>query len=130
MTPTSFASPSATYNLQTGNIVVVPSTLIHGDERLHPKPEEFRIKRFLPTDLGGDGEDPKVGVRPFGGGVSYCPGRVFAEKQVLGTLAGLVMRYDMEVVEGKGRFPPNVDFEVVTTLKPVKIAFRKRKVEA
>jgi cytochrome P450 len=133
LNPTPLPSSSAlnsTYNLKAGSMVVIPSSLVHGDERRHPKPDEFRIKRFLPKELGGDGEDPKVGMRPFGGGVSQCPGRVFAEKQVLGTLAGLAMRYDMEVVEGQGQFPPNVDFEVVIAMKPVKIAFRKRKVEA
>lgn len=41
-------------------------------------------------------------LRPFGGSVSYCPGRVFAEKQVVGFLAAVAGRYEFALA-GDGK---------------------------
>lgn len=73
------------------------------------------------------GQNPLVGVRAFGGGSSYCPGRIFAQKQVISTVAGLISRYDVEVVEGAGRYPEELDFEHVMSLESVKLKLTRKK---
>jgi cytochrome P450 len=79
---------------------------------LHPDPNAFRPRRFLATELGGDGENHTKSLKPFGGGTSYCPGRVFAEKQVMGFLAEMCWRYDV-TLSNKETFtlPDNANFE-------------------
>jgi cytochrome P450 len=57
----------------------------------------------LPKELGGDGENHTKTLKPFGGGNSYCPGHVFAEKQVMGFLAEICWRYEITILD-KDRF--------------------------
>lgn len=41
-------------------------------------------------------------VRPFGGGQSICKGRLFAEKEILSSLAGIMALWDLEPVGNAG----------------------------
>jgi cytochrome P450 len=116
-----------TWKLEKGAICTIPSVLLHRNPDIHPHPEEFRIQRFLPTELGGDGSDPKKGLRPFGGGASYCPGRIFAEKQIMSTLANFVMRYEMRITDKKWKYPANADPETVVAHPDIHIEISLRK---
>jgi cytochrome P450 len=40
-----------------------------------------------------------LALRPFGGGTTLCPGRHFATNEILGGLAALMLRLEIEVVE-------------------------------
>jgi cytochrome P450 len=40
-----------------------------------------------------------LALRPFGGGTTLCPGRHFATNEILGGLAALMLRLEVEVVE-------------------------------
>jgi len=40
-----------------------------------------------------------LALRPFGGGTTLCPGRHFATNEVLGGLAALLLKLEVEVVE-------------------------------
>ncbi len=65
---------------------------------------------------------------PFGGGVSYCPGRRFARNEVKALLAFLVTRFDLTMDPdvanpgfdntraGVGIFPPRVDVPISVAL--------------
>jgi len=81
----------------------MPSSLLHHDPNIHVDPEISNPKRFLSKELGGLGTTVNSAtLRPFGGGQSYCPGRPFAEKQVVGFLAMLVATFDVEAVGKRG----------------------------
>jgi len=93
----------------------------------------------MAKELGGKGENFLKGVRPFGGGVSYCPGRVFAEKQIMDFLAQMVGRFKVEVIGGrprshggKGRkgwkHPGNADLEVIARREEIWVRIRRRNV--
>jgi cytochrome P450 len=112
--PTELVSGDRTYKLKKGGVVTLPSCLVHMNPSLHPEPNVFRPQRFLATELGGDGENHTKSLKPFGGGNSYCPGRVFAEKQVMGFLAEMCWRYDIKL-SNKETFtiPDNANFENV-----------------
>lgn len=79
----------------------------------------------MDKELGGGGENAAKYTRPFGGGTSYCPGRVFAEKQIIGFLAALVMRYEMRIVSEEYEIPRNSDLDYVAACPPVFVEIRK-----
>lgn len=96
----------------------MPSSLLHYDVGIHPNPEMFDAERFLASEIGGMGTPvSRATLRPFGGGISYCPGPLFAEKQVAGFLARFLARYDVTVSRtgkiGVKDIPRNADFSTV-----------------
>lgn len=99
------------WQLKKGNVISVPAALVHFDEKLHPSPDEFNPERFLEKAMGGKGENASRTIKPFGGGSTYCPGRIFGEKQMMGFIAALLMRFDIEVTENDWTVPPVSDFE-------------------
>lgn len=126
LAPTDLVTETRTWKLEKGAVVTLAGTLLHEDEEFHPHAEQFQPKRFMDKELGGGGEDAAKYTRPFGGGTSYCPGRVFAEKQILGFLAAMVMRFDMEIVTKDYVIPRNSDLEFVAACPPVYIEIKKR----
>jgi cytochrome P450 len=40
-----------------------------------------------------------LALRPFGGGITLCPGRHFATNEILGGLAALMLRLEVEVID-------------------------------
>lgn len=126
MAPTSLITDRRTWQLEAGGVVTLAGTLLHEDADLHPQPHRFQPRRFMDKELGGGGENAAKYTRPFGGGTSYCPGRVFAEKQIVGFLAALVWRYEMRIVTKGFEIPRNSDLEYVAACPPVSIEVRKR----
>ncbi|PSN61595.1 hypothetical protein BS50DRAFT_680580 [Corynespora cassiicola Philippines] len=88
--------------LQSSARIVVPSrqTLIDA-QVFGARPKLFDPARFL--------ADPALArspsFRPFGGNVSYCPGRFIAQSEAVGFVAAVLARVDIAVVEGKGKVP-------------------------
>lgn len=126
LAPTELVTDNRTWKLEKGGVVTLAGTVLHEDEEFHPHPEEFQPKRFMDKELGGGGESVAKYLKPFGGGTSYCPGRVFAEKQIIGFLSALVMRYDMEIVTENFVIPRNSDLDFVAACPPVYVEIRKR----
>ncbi|KAI0160102.1 cytochrome P450 [Xylariaceae sp. FL1272] len=95
------------------NVVVTSTTVAHMDTHTwdtgscteHPV-NEFWEGRFLKP--GADGEpvfstkDLEGSWIPYGGGPRQCPGRHFAKRQILLTIAIIVGLFDIEIL-GKGR---------------------------
>lgn len=80
--------------LRPGNLVIIPYQQLHyneqvwGQDPLRFDPERFLKDRNLTSHPA---------YRPFGGGVSYCPGRVLAQQEVYGFVALLLHRLDIEL---------------------------------
>jgi cytochrome P450 len=87
---------------QPGTRVIIPSrqTLIDGNV-FGLDPETFDEHRFL--------RNPHLhnspSFRPFGGGISYCPGRLMAKKEVIGFTAALFKNFDISLLNDKQEFP-------------------------
>lgn len=95
-------------------VIVTPTTVAHMDpERWstglngeHPL-DQFWVGRFLEFPLKKiHGSTPKFSTRslegswiPYGGGPRQCPGRHFAKRQILLTIALMVSLFDCEVLE-------------------------------
>lgn len=126
LAPTDLVTKDRTWKVEKGGVVTLAGTLLHEDKDLHPHPEQFQPKRFMDKEAGGGGENPAKYMKPFGGGTSYCPGRVFAEKQIIGFLAAMIMRYDIKIVTKDYVIPRNSDLEFVDVCSPVFIEIKKR----
>ena len=90
--------------LRPGNTLVIPFRQLHFDPDVWGQnPEKFDPERFL--------KDKNLcthpSYRPFGGGVSYCPGRFLVRHQVFGFVATFFHRFTVELPElhGAQAFP-------------------------
>ena len=80
--------------LKTGGTVLIPSRQLHSNANVWGSDhQEFSEARFA------ENEDllKHSSYRPFGGGVSLCPGRKIAKEQVLALVAILIHRFDIEL---------------------------------
>lgn len=87
------------YLLRKGAILQTLSSITHNSMAVWgPTANTFEPRRFI--DLG-NGEKAaeklqKKAFIPFGGGKHYCPGRHFAFAEILGTIALLVLGFEIE----------------------------------
>lgn len=106
----------STYLLRKGNVVQIAGGVLHSDTDIWgPDASSFNPRRFFYSASGskaaadGSVSDAKASVahpaafRAFGGGVSLCPGRHFAQLEVLSLAAGVVMGFELKPVQGGGR---------------------------
>lgn len=82
-----------TVSLRVGDRVALFPPLTHLDATTFPDPEAFVWDRFLKA--------PELArrVTAFGGGVSMCPGRFFARREIKAFAAALLHRYELELEE-------------------------------
>jgi cytochrome P450 len=82
--------------LRAGNSVVVPFRELHYNQKVWgPLAGGFDPERFLKHEKLGH----HSAYRPFGGGVSYCPGRHLAKSEVCGFLVALINRFEIEILQ-------------------------------
>ena len=80
--------------LRKGNRVMIPNRLLHfNGEIFGGDVAEFRSRRFV--DNASLVRSPSW--RPFGGGITMCPGRFVARQAAVTFVAMLVQRYDAEL---------------------------------
>ncbi|KAM0152409.1 hypothetical protein ACHAQE_008102 [Botrytis cinerea] len=101
-TSSSKETDKTTYMLLKNEYVTLPHDLHMRDPSYFPSPTEFNPERFLTTDETGNiSVDPQT-IRPYGGGPSMCKGRVYAERECLAFVAGIIMYWDIGAVAKKG----------------------------
>jgi len=88
--------------LEKGGQILIPHRQILLDKKsFGPDAEEFNPERFI--------VDPSLSknqaFRPFGGGITYCPGRFLARKEILTVVCLLLGNYDVKVADMSARFP-------------------------
>lgn len=82
--------------LKKGNYVLIPYRLMHSQEESYgPQAASFDPYRFIQNSNLSNRAD----FRPFGGGISYCPGRFVAKQECLGFVAILLHRFELQVVD-------------------------------
>ncbi|NEU55387.1 cytochrome P450 [Halorussus sp. MSC15.2] len=105
------------YAVPKGSLLVMPTWVLHRDQRFWDAPEEFRPERWL-----GDGgrERPEYAYFPFGGGPRRCIGQQFAMTEaqlVLATMAQewtLTRDYDDLELSAAVTLQPKGDVPVTT----------------
>ncbi len=78
------------------------------------EPTSFRPERFLldPTLA------KNASFRPFGGGITYCPGRFISQKQVFSVVALLMGKFHLELYEPDAAFPKPANKPALGTMAP------------
>ena len=80
--------------LHKGAKVLIPYRQLHlNGDIFGPDPLHFNAQRFfLNKDLSRSSS-----YRPFGGGVTYCPGRFIARREVIAFVALVLYRFDIDL---------------------------------
>lgn len=87
--------------LRKGNRVMIPNRQLHFNESVFGD----RVKDFVSTRfVNNPGLTRNMSWRPFGGGVTMCPGRFIAKEAVTAFVAMIVQRFDIELA-GRQEFP-------------------------
>ncbi|KAF2202619.1 cytochrome P450 [Delitschia confertaspora ATCC 74209] len=138
---TSDALINNTYLLRKNSVVQIAGGVIHLDPSVWgPDAGEFNARRFLTSPYGTSTDNPasKTNVHPaafrgFGGGSVFCPGRFFAQNEILSLVAGVVMGFDLvpQSVDGKIEFDSPKDEKripigVMKPLKEIEVGLKRR----
>ncbi|KAI9687531.1 MAG: hypothetical protein M1822_002141 [Bathelium mastoideum] len=118
------------YRLRKGEFADVAFDLHFKDPRVWERAETWWPERHL---KGDEGAMPELGtVRGFGGGRAICKGRVFAEREVLAFIAGIIALWEMEPVGDKGwKIPRHGQATAVSVPKDdVRVKIRRRDLSA
>jgi len=121
------------FKIPKGTYFAFPAYGINTNADLFPDPETFKGFRF--SDLREQpGNENKfqfvttgVDAISFGHGVHACPGRFFASNEIKVLIAEIILRYDVELLEGKKR-PENLMRGTSIAVDPTGVLnFRDRK---
>lgn len=103
-----------TYNIRKGDNVGIFPPILHRDERFYSNPEKFQYDRFLniPEKFEIDGSQVSSSqcFLPFGGGISYCPGRKFARNEIKTLVIHLLLKFNMTLEEESRGVSITVDY--------------------
>ncbi|KAF2626573.1 cytochrome P450 [Macroventuria anomochaeta] len=133
-----------TYLVRKGTLVQTASNALHQNRELWgPDVESFKPNRFLYSINGSktnpDGSVPEdkahalhpATFRSFGGGKHMCPGRHFAQCEIISLSAVLLLAFDMEAIDGTDWNPPpdtkRTPISVMRPLKELKVRLQRRK---
>jgi cytochrome P450 len=135
-----------TWLLRKGTVVQIAGPSLHTNKEIWgADAETFNPRRFVYNWNGTksledgsivDGKAnqvPSAAYRSFGGGSSLCPGRHFAQMEIVSLAALLVMGFDLEGPSGQDRVfwnPPMDDkrfpIAVIKPLKDLNVKFTRR----
>lgn len=79
--------------LQSGNVILIPFSQLHRNKAVFDDPSHFHPERFLKNKSLSYCSS----FKPFGGGVSHCPGRHVARLELLAFVALIINRFDIEL---------------------------------
>ena len=91
------------YSIPAGSMLVLANGSMQQDPRLFPAPHIFDPERFLfPIDPEHPEKKHAVmkNLNTFGGGTYKCKGRMFAEKEMVLFVAGILHLWDLEMADG------------------------------
>lgn len=99
-----------TISIKKGTIFITSPTLTHTDEEIFANAKEFKWDRFLPhvrkdgttalPKFFKNGVELRNPVNPFGGGKTYCPGRLLAVTEMKVMVAWMLLKYDFRFKNG------------------------------
>ena len=98
------------YRVPEGSLLVLPTWVLHRDERFWEDPEAFRPERFLDDEAAAD--RPDFAYFPFGGGPRHCIGKRFAMLEAQLIVATLAREWRFEREYGA------LDLAAAVTLQP------------
>ena len=92
------ATELAGHPIAAGDIVIVPTWVVHRDRRWFDEPDTFRPERWE----GGLAQRlPRYAYFPFGGGPRQCIGNGFAMMEAILVVAAIAKRFRLSLVPGQ-----------------------------
>ncbi|KAB8214357.1 cytochrome P450 [Aspergillus novoparasiticus] len=89
------------YKVYKGESLILHHGVLQNDSRYFSNPSQFDPLRFIITDPEtGEKKADMHTIHPFGGGMSGCKGRTFAERQLLAFTAAMIVMWDIEPMDG------------------------------
>ncbi|UPW01556.1 cytochrome P450 [Halorussus gelatinilyticus] len=98
------------YEVPEGSMVLLPTWVLHRDDRFWDDPETFRPERFL--DGEGRADRPEYAFFPFGGGPRRCIGQQFAMVEAQLVLATMAREWTLDRNYG------DLELSAAVTLQP------------
>lgn len=117
------------YYLKKRSVLLVPSAELHSKPAIWgPTVGEFDPWRFTKKRKGAP-PVPASAWRAYGSGASVCPGRFLAANEVMIVLVIMMLKYDLEPVQGEWTSPPSrphITTSILTPLKDVLVRITPR----
>ncbi|KAI3538710.1 hypothetical protein CABS01_13298 [Colletotrichum abscissum] len=99
-TPPGEGGETKTYLLKKGANIQIPAIITNfGPDAWGENAHEFNPRRFMTADRERERAQNRA-FNPFGGGKHLCPGRFFADAEILGAMAALVLGFEIETPAG------------------------------
>ena len=95
------AADATSFLVPKGEYITIPHDLHMKDPKYFLNPESFDPDRFLVHNEDDTITTNMGTIRPYGGGPSMCKGRVFAERECLALVAGVLAFWDIEPADKK-----------------------------
>ena len=123
-------SEPLSYHVSKGEFIAVPHGVHQADPKYFANPEKFDPRRFLvpaENDPSKSQADIRT-MRPFGGGVTMCKGRTFAEREILAYVAAILTMWEISPAGGsRWKFPSHrVGSAVFLPASNVRIRIKRR----
>jgi cytochrome P450 len=133
------------WKFKQGSTVMIPHRMNHQDPKIYgERVDEFVPDRFLNDFIKTDSSNGRAAdgtsvgkiaasiksMKPFGGGVTLCPGRYFAINEIVAFVATALRRFDLQLVEGQTEAKPFTSYAAAGTYPPdrnVSVRIRLRK---
>lgn len=114
--------------LEAGDSAASLSDAHQHDPHYYESPNSFQPGRFLSSSESVQGQRTLVRgtLQPWGSGEFACPGRVFAEQQVMAFVAAILVLWDMEPVDSRGWIVPTQRTSAIVSLPSADIRARLR----
>ncbi|KAG8908818.1 hypothetical protein FRB99_003056 [Tulasnella sp. 403] len=93
------------YTLKKGDTLVCRTRSLHEDPSEFENADEYRPTRFLPEEGKLRGTEGDFNWMPFGGGVTMCSGRHFAQYYIKISLAVFLKNFSFQVDKEKSHLP-------------------------
>ena len=93
-------------SLETGNSIIIPSRQLHTNTDIWGSD----VKEFRASTIAKKKNLTRhSSFRPFGGGITYCPGRVLAKEEVFGFIAIILHRFNIKLADNEKQKFPRLD---------------------
>lgn len=123
---------SVSFSIKKGEYVTVPHELHMRDPRYFKDPDKFIPDRFIVRSADGMETVDAGTIRPYGAGPGICKGRVFAERECLSLVAGILAYWEIEPADKKVGFVVPKMQKTAGVSKPIgdtRIRIKRRKFE-
>jgi len=93
------------YEFKLGDSLICNTRAVHMDDNEFENAKEWVPTRFMADEEGKKGKESELRWLPFGGGVSICSGRFFAQYHVRIFITTLLKNFRFEIDHAKSRVP-------------------------